>query len=267
MTLGPVALFGSGETSKQGRQVHERLLSRFSPPVRIAIIETPAGFQPNAGLVSAKIRDFFVQSLVNLRPEVRFVPARRRGGVYDPDSPIVTEPLIWADYLFAGPGSPTYMVRHLHGTRMLALLLERWRTGAAVAFASAAAIATGRYTLPVYEIYKAGFDLSWGDGLDLLSELGLCLAVLPHWNNSEGGRELDTSRCFMGVERFRFLRRMLPREAVVLGIDEHTACVIEPDSETALVHGAGTVTILARDRELVIPSGEQFPLSWLQDDP
>ncbi|GBD17025.1 hypothetical protein HRbin26_01937 [bacterium HR26] len=267
MTLGPVALFGSGETSKQGRQVHERLLSRFSPPVRIAIIETPAGFQPNAGLVAARIRDFFVQSLVNLRPEVRLVPARRRDGVYNPDSPIVTEPLLWADYLFAGPGSPTYMVKHLRGTRTLALLLERWRSGAAVAFASAAAIATGRYTLPVYEIYKAGFDLYWSDGLDLLAELGLCLAVMPHWNNAEGGRELDTSRCFMSVERFRYLRRMLPREAVILGIDEHTACIIEPDWQTALVHGAGTITIIAGDRELVVPSGERFPLGWLRNDP
>jgi len=265
MAFGPLALFGSGETSKQGRQVHEHILSRFTAPVRIAIVETPAGFQPNVGLVAAKIRDFFVKSLVNHRPEVRFVPSRARESVYDPDSPIVTEPLLWADYIFAGPGSPTYTVRHLSGTRTLTLLVERWRSGTALGLSSAAAIASGRYVLPVYEIYKAGCELCWSDGLDLPAELGLSLVVMPHWDNTEGGRELDTSRCFMGVERFRYLRRLLPRDVIILGIDEHTACLIEPELDSAVVHGAGTVTIISGDQQLVVPSGERFPLDWLRN--
>ena len=80
-------------------------------------------------------------------------------------------------------------------------------TGAARArrcavFASAGAIAIGRYTLPVYEIYKAGHDLHWQDGLDLFGPFGLNLAFVSHWNNGEGGADLDTSHCFMGKERF-----------------------------------------------------------------
>jgi hypothetical protein len=67
-----------------------------------------------------------------------------------------------------------------------------------LAFASAASIAVGRYALPVYEIYKVGADLHWVDGLDLFRVFGWELAIVPHWNNREGGDDLDTSRCFMG---------------------------------------------------------------------
>jgi len=53
--------------------------------------------------------------------------------------------------------------------------------------ASAAALTIGRFTLPVYEIYKVGQDIHWVDGLDILSQFGLHLVVVPHWNNAEGG--------------------------------------------------------------------------------
>jgi len=267
MPFGPVALFGSGETSRAGRQVHERLFQRLPQPVRVAILETPAGFQPNAGLVAAKIRDFLVEHLQNYHPVVRFVPARRRDGVYNPDAPLVVEPIDWADYLFAGPGSPTYMIRCLTGTQTLARLRERWAAGATLAFASAAAIAVGRYALPVYEIYKVGADLYWADGLDILGALGLRLAIMPHWNNREGGAELDTSHCFMGVERFRYLRCMLPSDTVILGIDEQTACILDPQSGQVTVHGLGQVTLLTQDSERTIPHGQAFPLAWLRADP
>ncbi len=41
---GPLVLFGSGETARSGREVHDEVLSRFPSPVRIAILPTPAGF-------------------------------------------------------------------------------------------------------------------------------------------------------------------------------------------------------------------------------
>jgi hypothetical protein len=28
------------------------------------------------------------------------------------------------------------------------------------------------------------------------------LSFIPHWNNAEGGIDLDTSRCFVGLDRF-----------------------------------------------------------------
>ena len=151
------------------------------------------------------------------------IDARRKGGPGDPDDPEVYGPLAEATYILAGPGSPTYLARHLAGTRTLALVRERWAAGAGLTFASAAAVAMGRHALPVYEIYKAGDDLSWQPGLDLLGEFGLDLAIIPHWNNREGGANLDTGRCYMGQERFERLCSLLPASATVLGIDEHTS--------------------------------------------
>ena len=58
-----------------------------------------------------------------------------------------------ADYLFAGPGSPTYALRQWAGTQVPDLVRAKLRHGGAVTFASAAALTLGRFTVPVYEIY------------------------------------------------------------------------------------------------------------------
>ncbi len=264
---GALALIGSGETSRSGRQAFAALFASLAPPVRIAILETPAGFQPNAALVARKLGDFLREHLPEYRPEVRYVPARRRASVYDPDAPLVAEPLEWADCIVAGPGSPTYMIRQLVGTLTWQLVVTRWQTGTRLAFASAAAIAVSRFALPVYEIFKAGADLHWNAGLDLLGPLGYSLAIVPHWNNREGGEELDTSRCFMGQERFAALLRLLPPETVVLGLDEHTTCLLDFASGSARVLGVGSVTILAQGIERQIKRGQSFPLAWLKTEP
>lgn len=99
----------------------------------------------------------------------------------------------------------------------------------------------GSYALPVYEIYKAGDDLQWKDGLDLFGIYGLSLVLIPHWNNREGGEELDTSRCFMGRERFRSLAIELPPGQTILGIDENTALMLDLQSGSGKVLGKGEV--------------------------
>lgn len=264
MPRGPIALFGSGETSRRGRQVHSELLRRLPSPVRIAILETPAGFQPNVAVVSGKLRAFFDQSLGNFQPIISIVPARQRGGVFDPDSPEIIAPMTEADYIFAGPGSPTYAVRQLRGTLTLERLCQRNDEGATLSFASAAAISVGRFALPVYEIYKAGDDLHWQPGLDIFRGMGFDLTVVPHWNNNEGGTELDTSHCFMGAERFRYLKRMLPNGNVILAIDEHTSCILEPEENSGLVMGAGTVTVIDGDCEVLLEDGQRFSLDLLR---
>jgi len=240
------------------------LLGSLPRPVRIALLETPAGFQPNAALVARKIGDFLRQHLPELQPEIRYVPARRRGTVFDPNEPLVAEPVEWADCVFAGPGSPTYMIRQLAGTRTWQRLVERWQSGLRLAFASAAAIAVSRFALPVYEIYKAGADLHWIEGLDLLGSLSFSLAIIPHWNNREGGEELDTSRCFMGQERFTQLVRLLPPETTILGLDEHTACLLDFAEGVGRVIGAGTVTIVTAEYSRSFRHREQFPLALLR---
>jgi cyanophycinase-like exopeptidase len=262
--FGQVALFGSGETARSGRQVHEEVLRGLPAPVRMAILKTPAAFQPNADFVADRIRQFVERNLQNCRPQVTMIDACRKGGPGDPDDPAVYAPLAEATYILAGPGSPTFMVRHLAETGTLTAVRARWAQGARLALASAAAIAVSRYTLPVYEIYKAGEDLNWREGLDLFGVFGVEVAIMPHWNNSEGGRHLDTSHCFMGRERFERLRRLLPPSTVILGIDEHTSCIVDVAAETIRARGQGEVTVLRGDEEHHFAAGTEAPLSLLR---
>jgi hypothetical protein len=260
---GPVALFGSGEIAPAGRRVHEMLFQQLDRPIQVAILETPAGFQPNSAWVAGRLAEFVEQSLQNFSPQVTVVPARHRDGSYSTDDPDLAAPLLTANYVFAGPGSPTYAVRHLAGTWTWHVMLTRQRRGAVLALASAFAIATGTHALPVYEIYKVGEDPHWVPGLDLLRPYGLELAIATHWDNREGGANLDTSRAFMGVERMRRLEATLPPSTTLLGIDEHTAVVLDFAQGTAQVMGLGGATVRRGGEGRTFPDGATFPLDVL----
>lgn len=258
---GRIALLGSGETSLAGGRVFESLARVLPTPLSVAVLETPAGFELNADRVAGRVADFLAVRLSNYRPQVTVVPARARGTPFSPDDPALTEPLLHADLTFMGPGSPTYTVRQLRDSLAWARMIARQRIGATLAFASAAVVAISAYALPVYEIYKAGHELGWQPGLDLFGPYGLKLVFVPHWNNAEGGAELDTSHCFMGSSRFQALRAMLPPDATVVGIDEHTALAVDLADGTAQVMGAGDVTVLSRDAHRTFSAGDRFSLA------
>jgi cyanophycinase-like exopeptidase len=260
---GKLVLFGSGETSPSGQPIHERLLRELTPPVRIAILETPAGFQPNSASVAGKVGEFMEQRLRNFAPQVSVIPARKKGTAFSPDDPTIVAPILESNYIFMGPGSPTFMARQLTGTLALHHIVERHRQGALLCMASAAALAISAKVIPVYEVFKVGDDPHWVDGLDLLSPYGMKLAIVPHWNNAEGGDELDTSRCFMGQARMEELRQQLPASTRILGIDEHTAVVFDFEQTCCLVLGKGTVTTWSRDEECIYEADGSFPFAEL----
>jgi hypothetical protein len=263
MNLGKIVLFGSGETSASGRAIHDRLMAELPPPIIVAILETPAGFQPNSEHVAQEVAEFITARLQNYEPDVRIIPARKKGTLFSPDDPLLLKPMLDANYLFLGPGSPTYAARNLEGTLALEYLLERHRAGAVLCFASAATLAVGAKVLPVYEIFKAGSDLYWVDGLNVFASFGLELAIVPHWNNTDGGVHLDTSRCFMGQQRMEQLRQLLPASTVLLGIDEHTALVLDLQQGQGLVLGKGSITIGFDGKEKTYSTGDSFALAEL----
>jgi hypothetical protein len=257
---GLIAMLGSGETGPVGGAAYELLARRADTPLRVAILETPAGFQPNSSQVAGKVAEFMRVRLQNYHPAIDLLAARQRGTPESPDNPQVTQSLCAADLIFLGAGSPTYAVRQLQDSCAWHRLVARHRRGAGVATASAATIAFGAYALPVYEIYKVGEELHWQPGLDLFGPYGLSLVFLPHWNNTEGGAELDTSHCYMGQARYERLLALLPPEATVLGIDEHTALVVDLEAGLAEVLGHGTVTLVREGEEQQVSRGETFAL-------
>ncbi|MEW6092781.1 MAG: cysteinyl-tRNA synthetase [Chloroflexota bacterium] len=262
-TFGPIALLGSGETSLAGGRIFESLAQKLPHPLQIAILETPAGFELNSSQVAGRVGDFLKVRLQNYNPRVEVVPARKRGTPFSPDDPEILKPLLTADMIFMGPGSPTYAVRQLTGSLAWDLVRARHRLGAALVFASAATIAVGAHVLPVYEIFKVGEEVTAPVGLDLFADFGLALSCIPHWNNSDGGADVDTSRCFIGMERFSQWCAMLPPGHTTLGLDEHTGIIIDFAAGTCSVSGISTVNLVRECEPEIFPAGKTFAVAEL----
>lgn len=234
-----LVIFGSGEIAHSAVKVHEHALKNLNKQeVKIAIVATPAGFQPNVKVVHEEIKEFFLRHLQNFHPQVKIVYANTRD---EADDQKIIEPIDGADYIFIGPGSPTYAVKNLKNTLLYQKIIEKVKSGATLCLASAAAIAFSKHCLPVYEIYKAGLSLYWEEGLDFYTHFWRPLTVVPHYNNKEGGQKNDTSRCYMGQERFAKLLEMLPKKEEIWGIDEHTAVLIDLNKKNILTIGKGKI--------------------------
>ncbi|MDH4116373.1 MAG: hypothetical protein OEX04_01705 [Acidimicrobiia bacterium] len=232
---GRLVLMGSGEIAPTMVATHRSGMAAAATQ-RVVILDSPFGFQENAGELTEKITAYFRTSL---RADVE-VASLRRSDV----SPLERETALLkvrgARYVFAGPGSPSYALKVWQDAGVDVALAEVLAAGGTVTLASAAALTAGARTLPVYEIYKAGQDPFWLDGMDLTAQFGLSFTVVPHWDNSEGGTH-DTSRCYVGERRLARLEHQLI--SGILGIDEHTAAILDFASGTLTVSGASTVTL------------------------
>lgn len=274
---GTVTLIGSGETAATGGQAFEAAARQIldhqqsskqdalNPDLQISVLETPAGFEANAERVAGRVADYIETRLQNYHPQVHLVAARKKGTPLSPDSAEVVRPLYNSQMIFFGPGSPTYTVRQLENSLAWQVIQASHRLGASLVLASAATISLGMLALPVYEIYKVGEDPHWKPGLDFFQPYGLHLSIIPHWNNNEGGDDVDTSRCFMGQERFSGLRAVLPGDVAILGIDEHTALTIDFQAQACHVRGVGEVHVLRGDQQQDCSAGCSFSIYDLGD--
>ena len=253
MNAGRLILMGSGETSNRLVAAHRLGIERAGAP-SVLVLDTPYGFQENAALISQRLTGFFRSSLGIKAEPVSYRSAQAGQVACERMLAAVRR----ARYVFAGPGSPTYALGVWKETPFASELRNLLSEGATVTMASAAALTAGMKTLPVYEIYKVGAGLGWLPGLDITSHLGLKAVFIPHWNNTEGHR-FDTTRCYMGRRRFDQLKAMLPAGMGVVGVDEHTAAVIDFGEGRLQVIGAGEVT-LTGEGVLVLGDGESISL-------
>ena len=268
-----LAIIGSGETSPTMVTVHRDLVGRLelSNP-QATVLATPYAFQENAADVSARTERYFADS-VGLRVGVT-------AGTSPNADPGMAPPLIaWdaedetrqaaairaADWVFAGPGSPSYALAHWQAGPVAAGLRDRVLAGDGLTvLASAAAATAGRFAVPVYEIYKAGGAPRWLAGLDLLGPLGLNVALIPHYDNAEGGR-YDTRFCYVGERRLAVMECDLPADAAVLGVDEHTAVLADLRTGEIEIRGRGGVTVRRSGDSVVLPAGTRMSVADLRD--
>jgi len=272
-TVRVLAIIGSGETSPTMVTAHRELISRLGLTSPQAIVlATPYAFQENAADVSARTQRYFADS-VGLQVRVAAGTSPNADPAMAPplilpdeeDEPRQAAGIRAADWVFAGPGSPSYALAHWQAGPVAAGLRDRVLAGDGLTvLASAAAATAGRFTLPVYEIYKAGGAPRWLDGLDLLGPFGLTVALIPHYDNAEGGR-YDTRHCYLGERRLAAMERTLPADAAVLGVDEHTAVLIDLRTGDVEIRGRGGVTVRRSGHSIVLPAGTRLPLAELRE--
>ena len=255
-----LCIMGSGETTPTMVSVHQDLLSRLGPrPVPAVLLDTPFGFQENAADISERTVAYF-RDRVGFPISVASFRSRERATPLEYETMLAR--VAEARYVFAGPGSPSYALRQWVGTAVPDLLAAKLRDGGCVTLASAAAVGLGVCSLPVYEVYKVGEEPRWLDGLDLLSATGLRAAVVPHYNNAEGGTH-DTRYCYMGERRLRMLEELLPDGVDILGVDEHTAAIFDIDAGSVSIRGRGGVTWRHRGASQRFENGTTMPISAL----
>jgi cyanophycinase-like exopeptidase len=259
-----LVLIGSGEMGPRMARVERNVIGRVAAAhagdtsaVGVAVVDSPYAFQANADALSAAALDYFGRRL-NVSAEL---------ASYRDDDPLSRERAIAAirnaDIVFSGPGSPSYALRHWAAGPFAELLAAKLTSGGALIAASAAALTLGRFTAPIYEMYKVGAEPHWLPGLDVLSAVDLDVAVIPHYDNTEGGTH-DTRYCFIGQARLEALERQLPAETAILGVDEHTALVVDVGQDSASVHGRGGVTLRRNGHSRVFESGQRLALSELR---
>ena len=222
---------GSGENSPVMVTPHQNAIKTLRKDAVRVNLDTPYGFQENADELTARILGYFEK---NVQFPAQDIHARN---IHES----ATEVAASADWVFSGPGIPTYARKVWQATGMRDALLSVLERGVVV-MASAAGMSLGSKVMPVYEMYKVGSEPHWLPGLDLLGPAtGIDATVVAHYNNTQGGTH-DTRFCFIGEKRMRALEEQLDGTAV-LGIDEHTGIAFNLDDGTATVFGKGVVTL------------------------
>ena len=250
ISSGSIAILGSGETSPNLVSVHREMIDRLEEIANPLIINSPFGFQENADELSNKLKEFFITSL-NIETQILSYRTNRDFNTVEYFECL--DKIKKSNFIFAGPGSPSYAIKLWKDTEFPVSFKEVLQNNGSIVFSSAAATTLGKYTLPVYEIYKVGEEPYWIEGLDILGVFGIEATVIPHFNNKEGGNH-DTRFCYMGKSRFETLRSKIDSD--IIGIDEHTGLVVDGESKTGKVFGIGKVTIVSGGNNREYTSGE-----------
>jgi hypothetical protein len=233
MSSGVLALLGSGETAPGMTKVHREIFARLAK-ISAVNLDTAYGFQLNVPQMSEKLEEYFDTSLHVAVTTLHFASYERSSEL---ERTLFKQQVREANYVFAGPGSPTYALKQWFPLNFEEDLLGVLGDDGTLCFASAAALTLGAFTAPIYEVYKVGIEKpEWQPGLNVLGRLGLSCVVIPHFDNSEGGN-YDTRFCYLGEPRLLELERQLPEGVATLGVDEHTAAILNFNEDTLSVSG------------------------------
>lgn len=242
-------------------KIHRKLLKAI-PDVRAVNLDTSYGFQLNVPQMSEKLEDYFATSLHLAMTTLHF-PAYERAS--EIERALFKQGVRDANYVFAGPGSPTYALAQWAPLRFEEDLLSVLHQGGTLCISSAASLTLGAHTAPIYEIYKVGgLSPRWSNGLNVLGAFGLNCAVIPHFDNAEG-RNYDTRFCYLGEPRLLELEGQLPTGVATLGVDEHTAVILDFARDELRVEGRSNGYWRFDGDSLTLENGHSYELDNLRN--
>lgn len=241
-------------------KIHRELLAPLAT-LRAVNLDTAYGFQLNVPQMSEKLEEYFDTSLHVELTTLHFTSYERSSEI---ERSVFKQQVRGANYVFAGPGSPTYALNQWFPLNFADDLLSVLDNAGTLCFASAAALTLGAFTAPIYEVYKVGVESPhWHQGLDVLGAFGLNCVVIPHFDNSEGGN-YDTRFCYLGEPRLIELEGQLPPGVATLGVDEHTAVILDFSADTVTVKGRSNGYWRLNGETLVLENSTTTPLGDLR---
>jgi cyanophycinase len=211
-TSGTLALLGGGEWTEQSQAVDERLLERANGK-EVLVLPTAAAFEhPDRAVERAQT--YFE----GLGAKVRgLMVVNRRDAESDANVAAVKE----AKFVYFADGSPLHLRSVLKGSALYDAIVRGYQGGAVLAASGAAAtVICDPMVDPRGGAYTVGLGLVTG------------LAVFPyHGTAADHIRERSID--------------LLSNDAVLAGVDEHTALVRAGEGDWEVV-GAGRVAIYRR---------------------
>jgi cyanophycinase len=219
--VGSLALVGGGEWGPGAREFDADLLAR-SGAHEVVVLPTAAAFE-HPERVGERATIYFGE----LGAEVRTLPVLHRTEAEDPE---IAATVRAAKFLYVADGSPLHLRSVFKGSALFDAILASYHGGGVLAASGAGA------TLlcdPMVDPRGGAYTV----GLGVVKNL----AVFPyHGTAADHLRERSID--------------LLPRGAVLAGIDEETALVKHPDGWS--VAGAGGVTLYGADGATVYRAGD-----------
>lgn len=219
---GRIALVGSGEYLPVMHDVEAWLLE--GRPQRYVQLATAAA--PEGEHSIRYWRNLGADAAHRLGVEQVFVDVRNPS---DADDPALVELVRGAGLIYFSGGNPSYLAQTLTGSLLLQTILDEWRIGASLAGCSAGAMAIGGYIPNIRHPRSGGTE-----GFAVVPEV----RVLPHFD-----------RFSSWIPNFAAHLLTAPGHHVV-GIDEETALLAEPDADgewTFRAFGRQSVWLITRD--------------------
>ncbi len=239
MTIGSIALVGSGEYLPEMASLEEQLISdgllRGKEPWFIQI-PTAAGMEGDESL--DYWRELGRAQAERLGVEAKFLPILGREEASNSE---YTKMIESAALIYLSGGDPHHLARSLAGTPVGAAITSAWNSGSSIAGCSAGAMAMGR-SVPHFRFSRSEPT----HGLNLTP----AIRVIPHFD-----------KFFRWIPESAAQRLLhVPDDTVLLGIDEMTALLRRSDEGLWSAWGKAKVHLLKGVPPQQLSHGESITL-------